>query len=224
MLSHLWFLWCSHCAPVLSQFQTQEEGVALNNYCFVSFRYKFVQLIWVIFTQPVAFLSEYIEREIESLFSKSTLAVFATKYACAPKEFHRWPHQVVTDRKCNSPKLMLQLLTIPEFQNINKWTTNSEFWFEQKRCLFSQERCQHDHCPSYLCDNPPWLRFLLLDDQYQNPNMNNKDHLAPFFNRPAPNENFGILDSKPASPESKPAWRIQRLWITCDHWHWGLFL
>ena len=28
---------------------------------------------------------------------------------------------------------------------------------------------------------------------------------APFFNRPAPNENFGISDSKPASPESKPA-------------------
>ena len=28
---------------------------------------------------------------------------------------------------------------------------------------------------------------------------------APFFNRPAPNENLGILDSKPASPESNPA-------------------
>ena len=57
--SHTCGVWCSHCAPVLSQFQTQEEGVALNNYCFVSFGYKSCSVN----------LGEYIEREIESLSS-----------------------------------------------------------------------------------------------------------------------------------------------------------
>ena len=154
--------------------------------------------------------------------------------ATLPQPRWQWQRQWQIQRQSWSLVTFETLITILTIENLNSWQflwpDNYEWPWTAFTILamFIFLICVCDY-ESYVETILPLIkniqRLSVKGKSMEMEQWSSKGLLppAPFFNCLTPNENFGISDSKPAGPESKPAWRLQRLWITCDSWHWGYF-